>query len=286
MTAPASRRYSRQGLSDAASAFTHRVTRGKAMPDGSNFLQSSTSPALSVVTPIAPHLNGVDASIVVPPVVDQGVDVRALDKSEKRRANARRRYLKEKQEREARRKERDRVPSVPYRLPSLLGVDWLAHNLTPQGLQLLLRGAIGAAWKLGPDASSPSEVKAARDYLAKQRLLPAEINALARQLRDFKREADALDWSARCDWLQTGHGACARYGTMGQASATAWSALEACMSILTEVPINYRQDGDELLETIIYTGWRVPAHKRARLAERMTNFITQRIMGEVDFKPV
>lgn len=256
------------------------------MPDGSSFLQSSTSPALSVVTPIAPHLNGVNNSIAVPPVVDQRVDVEANDKKEKRRANARRRYVKEKQEREALHKKRDRVPNVPYRMPSLLGVDWAARGITPPRLRFLLEGAINVAWKLGPDASFASEAKAAREYLAKRRLLPAEINALARQLRDFKSEAEAQDSSAKCDWLQVGSGVCARYGTMGQANAIAGSAIEACMSILTEIPIDYRQDGDELLETLVYTGWRVPAHKRARFAERMAQFVAQRIMDEFEFKPV
>jgi hypothetical protein len=113
------------------------------MPDGSNFLQSSTSPALSVVAPIAPHLNGASGSIVVPPVVDQRVGV-VSDKKEKRRANARRRYLKEKQELAARRKEAARVPSVPYRLPSLLGVDWAAR-VTPESLRLLMKCVISVA---------------------------------------------------------------------------------------------------------------------------------------------
>ncbi len=73
---------------------------------------------------------------------------------------------------------------------------------------------------------------------------------------------------------------------MWQATVTAGAAIEACMSILTEIPIDYRQDGDELLETLAYTGWRVPAHKRARFAERMAQFVTQRIMDEFEFKPI
>lgn len=285
MSTSNSSRSRRQGLSDAASAFTHRVTGGNIMPDGSSFLQSSTSPALSVVTPIVPHLNGVNGSIAVPPFVDQRVDVEANDKKEKRRANARRRYLKEKQELAARRKEAARVPSVPYRLPSLLGVDWAAR-ITPESLRLRMKCVISVAWKLGPDASFVSEVKAARDYLAKCRLLPAEINALARHIRDFRSEAETQDGSAKCDWLQAGNGVCARYGTMWQATVTAGAAIEACMSILTEIPIDYRQDGDELLETLAYTGWSVPAHKRARFAERMAQFVAQRIMDEFEFRPV
>ncbi|TAJ82894.1 hypothetical protein [Reyranella sp.] len=256
------------------------------MPDGSNFLQSSTSPALSVVTPIAPRLKGGDASIMVPTAVDQRVDVEAPDKKEKRRASQRRRYLKEKQARDARRKEMARVPSVPYRMPSLLSADWAARNITPLRLRFLLEGVINVVWRLGPDASSASEAKAARDYLARWQLLPAEINALARQIRDFKSEAEAQDVSAKCDWLQAGSGVCARQGTVGEAYLAALAAMEACVSILTEVPINYRHDGDALLETIIYTGWRVPARKRARFAERMAQFVTQRIMDEFDFKPI
>jgi hypothetical protein len=48
-------------------------------------------------------------------------NVAVLDKKEKRRAGERRCYLKEKKEREARRKELDR--------------DWQARELTPQGLR-------------------------------------------------------------------------------------------------------------------------------------------------------
>lgn len=271
----------KQRASNAAPVLACSVTRGETMPDGSNFVQSSISPALSVVTPTAPHINGTSTPL---PGVDLQADVDA--KKEKRRAQQRRRYLKEKKEREARRKERDRVPGVPFRMPSLLGADWQARDLTPQGLRFLLEGAIRAAWTLGPDASYASEIKAARDYLAKRRLLPAEINALARQMRDFKREAGTQDGSAKCDWLQAGSGVCARYGTISEANAAAWSAMEACTSILTEVPINYWQDGDELLETLVYTGWRLPDHKRARFAERMAQFVAQRIMNSPNFKPV
>ena len=276
---------SEQRASDAAPVSAPCVTGGETMPDGSNFVQSSTSPALSVVTPIAPHLNG--AGILIEMLVaDQQASIEAPDKKEKRRASQRRRYLKERKKLEARRKESDRVPSVPFRMPSLLGADWKACELTPRGLRFLLEGAIRAAWELGPDASYASKVKVARDYLAKQRLLPAEINAQACQLRDFKRHAATQDASEKCDWLYAGSGVCARYGTTREADVAAWSPMEACTSILAEVPINYWQDGDELLETLVYTGWHVPSHKRARLAERMAQFVAQRIMNECDFKPV
>lgn len=58
---------------------------------------------------------------------------------------------------------------------------------------------------------------------------------------------------------------------MEEVNVAAWSAVAAYMSILTEVQISYWQDGDELLETIIDTGWRLRDHKRARFTGRMAS---------------
>jgi hypothetical protein len=120
-----------------------------------------------------------------------------------------------------------------------------------------------------------------REYLAKRRLLPAEINALARILIEFNRGEPRWgtpEHAAKCEWLESGSGCCTRYGTMGEAHSAARCAISACVSILVELPINYPHDGDVILQTLAYTGWRLPHHYRRRVAKRMARFVTARIM--------
>jgi len=265
----------KQRASDAAPVLVSGVTRGETtMPDGSNFVQSSTSPALSVVTPIAPHLNGVGT-----PATDLQASVAALDKKER----ARRRRLKEKKALEARRKELRKVPRVPFRPAPLLSVDPYVHRLTAEGLDLYWQGPVRAVWDLGPKAGFAAKDKAARDYVAKGQLLPAEIDAIARIQTDFNRSEAQWGtpaYKAKCEWLERGSGVCAQYGTMDQAHSAARHVISACVSILVELPINYRHDGDAILETLAYTGWCLPRHGRQRAAERMARFVAWRIMGD------
>jgi hypothetical protein len=73
---------------------------------------------------------------------------------------------------------------------------------------------------------------------------------------------------------------------MADAHSAAWSAISACLSILLELPINYPHDGDAILETLAYTGWRLPTYRRQRAAERMARFVTARMMDVGSFKPI
>jgi len=213
------------------------------------------------------------------PAAELQVSVAVLNKGER----GRRRRLKEKKALEARRRELAIVPSVPFRQPPLLSADFHAHRLTAEWRDLFLRCAIRAVWDLGPKATFAAKEKAARDYLAKGHLLPAEIAALARILTDFDRDEAAWDtpaYGAKCEWLERGSGCCAQYGTMDQAHSAARYAVSACLSILVELPINYRHDGDAILETLAYAGWRLPRAGRKRAAERMARFVAWRIMND------
>jgi hypothetical protein len=113
--------------------------------------------------------------------------------------------------------------------------------------------------------------------------LPTEINVLARILTDFNRSEAKWGtpaYKAKCEWLERGSGCCAQYGTMDEAHSAARYAISACLSMLVELPINYRHDGDAILETLAYAGWSLPRHGRQRAAERMARFVAWRIMGE------
>lgn len=111
--------------------------------------------------------------------------------------------------------------------------------------------------------------------LAQRRLLPAEIAALVRILTDFNR-AGTPEHKANCERLEAGSGCCARQGKMVEAHSAARSAIPVCCSIWVELPINYPRDGDAILATLAYTGWRLPRYRRQRAAERMARFVTAR----------
>jgi hypothetical protein len=70
---------------------------------------------------------------------------------------------------------------------------------------------------------------------------------------------------------------------MREAHSAAWFAISACVSILVELPINYPRDGDAILATLAYTGWRIPSHLRERAAARMGRFLVMRIVNEHSF---
>jgi hypothetical protein len=56
--------------------------------------------------------------------------------------------------------------------------------------------------------------------------------------------------------------------------------MSAAMSIFVDVPLEHPEDAAALLEMLAYTGWRhVPCHQQSYVAQRMSRFVTDRIMG-------
>jgi hypothetical protein len=131
-------------------------------------------------------------------------------------------------------------------------------------------------------------VKAARDEIARCRLTPADIAALARSLADYNRNGDwphAAD-AQKVEWLSIGAGCVERFGTGRDAHLAAWSALHAALSIIVDVPLEHPEDATALLSTLIYTGWRhVPRHQQACVARRMARFVGDCLM-ERSFVPI
>jgi hypothetical protein len=163
----------------------------------------------------------------------------------------------------------------PYALPQLLDSSTAKSG---DSLEIYCRTAIKAAWA----ASEHGRVKAAREDIAGWRLTPASIAALARTLSDYNRNRSwpARETAKNLDWLSIGSGCCERFGTEYDAHIAAWSALSAALSIIVEVPLECSEDAAALLETLAYTGWRhVPCHQQARVAQRMSRYVTDRIMG-------
>jgi hypothetical protein len=149
-------------------------------------------------------------------------------------------------------------------------------------INLYSEAAICAAWQLGKDAKPHSRIKAARDRLARSRLTPAELAALARAMRDFNRKRhDVAEGEKPCEWLRTGSGCTERTGTVRDAHSVAWDVLSAAMSILVEVPIERIEDETALLELLLYTGWRMPKYQRKRVAKRMACHVDRLITRTV-----
>lgn len=247
------------------------------MPDGSNFT-STIAPALSSVALNTTRRAGA--------ATEKGVVVaEAGSATLARRERGRLRRLREKKEMEERREARRReLAQTPFRRAPLLSRDGRAHELTAKGLEDIWQSAIRSVWELGPKATPASQVRVARDSIASWQLLPVEINALARILMDFNREWDWGTYDAKCKWLEAGAGCCIRCGTIGEAHSAAWDVIEACTSILVELPIEYPEDGDVILQTLAYTNWRLPSRGRQRAAERMARLVTERIVNKFDFK--
>jgi hypothetical protein len=173
----------------------------------------------------------------------------------------------------------------PYALPPLFGRD-AAKNTGD--LELFCRSAIRAAWMAGEH----SRVKAAREDIARWRLTPADIAAVARELADYntgRAWSGTRETAQKLDWLSVGSGCCERFGTEYDAHIAAWSALSAVLSILVEVPIEHHEDATALMLTLIHSGWRhLPHHQRARVGQRMARYVADRIAGEpfVPFVPI
>jgi hypothetical protein len=131
-------------------------------------------------------------------------------------------------------------------------------------------------------------VKAARADLARWRLTPATIAAIARSLADYNHRAwpQGAEADQKIDWLSIGSGCVERFGTARDAHIAAWSALSAALSIIVDVPLEHEEDAAALLSTLTYTGWRhLPNHQRPYVARRMARFVTDRIMGRL-FEPI
>jgi hypothetical protein len=164
----------------------------------------------------------------------------------------------------------------PYALPRLFNC---STERSAANLEIYCRLAIGAAWKAGDRGCT----RAAREEIASWRFTPTDIAAVARLLADYNYKRawpQGAEADQKIEWLSIGHGCVERFGTVRDAHIAAWRALEAAMSILADVPLEHSEDAEALLETLTYTGWRhLPCHQQARVARRMSRFVTDRIMG-------
>ena len=144
-------------------------------------------------------------------------------------------------------------------------------------LEMYCRSAIRAAWEAG----ERGRVKAAREEIARCRLAPADIAAIARSLADYTRAWPQDEEAAqKIDWLSIGAGCVERFGTARDAHLAAWSALKAALSIIVDVPLEHPEDAAALLSTLIHTGWRhVPRHQQAYVAQRMARFVGDSLTG-------
>jgi hypothetical protein len=117
----------------------------------------------------------------------------------------------------------------------------------------------------------------------------ADIAATARALADYNYHRawpQGAEAAQKIEWLSIGFGCVERFGTARDAHIAAWSALSAALSIIVDVPLECSEDAEALLSTLIYTGWRhVPQHQQARVAQRMTRFVGDRITG-LPFVPI
>jgi hypothetical protein len=160
----------------------------------------------------------------------------------------------------------------PYALPRLLdGSTALSANY----LETYCRSIVRAAWAAGERGAT----KAAREYLARCHLTPANIAAIARTLYDYNRRPWPMsNTTEKLDWLYKGAGCCERHGTAYDAHLATWSALSAALSIIVDVPLECLDDEDALLELLFHTDWRhVPYHQQARVAQRMARHVSHRI---------
>jgi hypothetical protein len=166
-------------------------------------------------------------------------------------------------------------PRRSYALPRLFDS---STAKTGDTLEMYCRSAIRAAWEAG----ERGRVKAARDEIARCRLTPADIAAMARSLADYNRNGDwpQAEDAQKIDWLSIGAGCVERFGTARDAHLAAWPALHAALSIIVDVPLEHGQDADALLLTLPHTGWRhVPRHQQARVAQRMARFVGDSLTG-------
>jgi hypothetical protein len=158
-----------------------------------------------------------------------------------------------------------------YALPRLLDSSTAISGDT---LEMYCRSTIRAAWAAGEHG----RVKAAREHLARCRLKPADIAAIARSLADYnyQRKWPSRETAQKLDWLSKGAGCVEQFGTEYDAHLAAWSALSGALSIIVEVPpLEHTEDASALLSTLIYTGWRhVPSHQRTHVAQRMARFVS------------
>jgi hypothetical protein len=139
-----------------------------------------------------------------------------------------------------------RLARYPYALPRLFDGSTAASG---EHLEMCCRSAIRAAWEAGERGN----VKAARDDIARFRLTPATIAAVARSLADYNCNGN---WphgedAQKADWLSTGAGCCERFGTVRDAHLAAWSALSAALSIIVDVPITRRSSARSLPRTSV-----------------------------------
>jgi hypothetical protein len=164
----------------------------------------------------------------------------------------------------------------PYALPQLLDS---STALSAANLEMYCRSAIRAAWEAGERGA----MKAAREEIARCRLTPASIAAMARSLADYndhRKWPEGEEATRKIDWLSIGAGCVERFGTARDAHLAAWPALHAALSIIVDVPLEHGQDADALLLTLLHTGWRhVPRHQQARVAQRMARFVGDSLTG-------
>jgi hypothetical protein len=178
-------------------------------------------------------------------------------------------------------------PRRSYVLPRLFDS---STAKTGDNLEMYCRSAIRAAWEArawGKAKKAAGEVKAARVEIARWRLTPATIAAMARCLADYNaRTWPTCEAAQKLDWLSIGAGCVERFGTEYDAHLAAWAALSAALSIVVDVPLEHPEDATALLSTLIYTGWRhVPSHQQGRTARRMACFVSDSLTGR-PFVPI
>jgi hypothetical protein len=164
----------------------------------------------------------------------------------------------------------------PYALPCLFDC---GPEKSATYLEIYFQSVIKAAWAVGKHG----RVKAARARIADWHLTPDLIAPIACSLSDYNRKHS---WSrdgegvSKLEWLSTGSGCTERFGTVYESHLAAWSALSAALSIIVDVPLEREEDAEALLATLSYTSWRhVPPHQQSYVAQRMSRFVADRIMG-------
>jgi hypothetical protein len=127
-----------------------------------------------------------------------------------------------------------------------------------------------------------SRTKAARDYFARRRRTPSEIEAVVRSLMAY----DGRPWPNKdeleqpVEWLTEGAGCTARTGTVYDARIAARYACTAALSILVDVPLGQPEDEAALLDLLRCWDWHLPLRQRERVAKRMARYVSDRIMGK------